>query len=101
MTGSSTPTQALARPESQLVTIFGGSGFLGRHVVGALAKRGYRLRVAVRRPNLAQFLQPLGTVGQIQLVQANLRYDSSVERAVERADAVVNLVGILTEIGRR
>lgn len=89
------------RQSPKLVTVFGGSGFLGRHVVRALAKRGYRLRVAVRRPNLAQFLQPLGTVGQIQLVQANLRYDSSVERAVERSDAVVNLVGILTEVGRQ
>ena len=89
------------RQSPKLVTVFGGSGFLGRHVVRALAKRGYRIRVAVRRPNVAQFLQPLGTVGQIQLVQANLRYDGSIARAVERADVVVNLVGILTETGRQ
>ncbi|WP_375455068.1 complex I NDUFA9 subunit family protein [uncultured Methylobacterium sp.] len=99
MTGSSTPTQALTRPASQLVTIFGGSGFLGRHVVRALAKRGYRIRVAVRRPDLALFLQPLGKVGQIVAVQANLRYPDSVARAVEGADVVINLVGILQETG--
>lgn len=89
------------RQSPKLVTVFGGSGFLGRNVVRALAKRGYRIRVAVRRPNLASFLQPLGTVGQIQLVQANLRFDSSVARAVERSDVVVNLVGILAEAGRQ
>jgi NADH dehydrogenase len=61
-----------------LVTIFGGSGFLGRHVVRELAKRGYRIRVAVRRPDLAGHLQPLGRVGQIHAVQANLRYPRSV-----------------------
>jgi uncharacterized protein YbjT (DUF2867 family) len=89
------------RAASQLVTVFGGSGFLGRHVVRALARRGYRIRVAVRRPDLAQFLQPLGRVGQIVAVQANLRYPASVARAVERADVVVNLVGILQETGRQ
>ena len=57
-----------------LVTIYGGSGFLGRHVVRALAKRNYRIRVAVRRPDLASHLQPLGRVGQIHAVQANLRH---------------------------
>ena len=87
------------RPQSQLVTVFGGSGFLGRHVVRALAKRGYRIRVAVRRPDLALFLQPLGKVGQIVAVQANLRYPDSVRRAVEQADIVINLVGILQESG--
>ena len=56
-----------------LVTVYGGSGFLGRHVVRALAKRDYRIRVAVRRPDLAGHLQPLGKVGQIHAVQANLR----------------------------
>lgn len=85
----------------KLVTVFGGSGFVGRHVVRALAKQGYRVRAAVRRPDLAHYLQPLGTVGQIQAVQANLRYRWSVERAVEGADAVVNLVGILHETGRQ
>ncbi|SMD17010.1 complex I NDUFA9 subunit family protein [Rhizobium sp. RU36D] len=83
-----------------LVTVFGGSGFVGRHVVRALAKRGYRIRVAVRRPDLAGFLQPLGNVGQISFVQANLRYRNSVDRAVEGASHVVNCVGILFESGR-
>jgi uncharacterized protein YbjT (DUF2867 family) len=83
----------------QLVTVFGGSGFVGRHVVRALAKRGYRVRVAVRRPDLANFLQPLGNVGQIQAIQANLRFPDSVQRAVQGSDAVVNLVGILAESG--
>ena len=80
-----------------LVTVFGGSGFLGRYVVRGLAARGYRVRVACRRPDLAGHLQPLGNVGQIHCVQANLRYRWSVERAVEGADCVVNLVGILAE----
>jgi uncharacterized protein YbjT (DUF2867 family) len=84
----------------RLVTVFGGSGFIGRHVVRALAKRGYRVRVAVRRPDLARFLMTAGAVGQIHGVQANLRYPDSVEAAVEGADAVVNLVGILHESGR-
>jgi NADH dehydrogenase len=88
-------------PTGQLVTVFGGSGFVGRHVVRALVKRGYRVRVAVRRPDLAGFLQPLGTVGQIHAVQANLRYPDSVAAAVKGADAVVNLVGILQEGGRQ
>lgn len=83
-----------------LVTVFGGSGFVGRHVVRALAKRGYRIRVAVRRPDLAGFLQPLGNVGQISFVQANLRYRDSVARAVEGASHVVNCVGLLFESGR-
>jgi len=90
---------ATTRPQSQLVTVFGGSGFLGRHVVRALAKRGYRIRVAVRRPDLALFLQPLGKVGQIVGVQANLRYPDSIRRAVEHSDIVINLVGILQESG--
>lgn len=83
----------------KLVTVFGGSGFVGRHVVRSLAKRGYRVRVAVRRPDLAFHLQPLGGVGQIQAVQANLRFRWSVDRAVEGADHVINLVGILFEGG--
>jgi uncharacterized protein YbjT (DUF2867 family) len=84
-----------------LVTVFGGSGFLGRHVVRALANRGYRVRVAVRRPELAGYLQPLGRVGQIHAVQANLRYPQSVATAVRDADVAVNLVGILFERGRQ
>ncbi|MFC3071695.1 complex I NDUFA9 subunit family protein [Shinella pollutisoli] len=83
-----------------LVTVFGGSGFVGRHVVRALARRGYRIRVAVRRPDLAFFLQPIGGVGQISFVQANLRYRNSVDRAVAGSDHVVNCVGILFESGR-
>lgn len=92
---------ATQTPSSQLITVFGGSGFIGRHVVRALVKRGYRVRVAVRRPDLAGFLQPLGTVGQIMPVQANLRYPDSVAAAVRGADAVVNLVGILQQGGRQ
>jgi uncharacterized protein YbjT (DUF2867 family) len=85
----------------KLVTVFGGSGFLGRHVVRALAVRHYRIRVAVRRPELTGHLQPLGRVGQIHAVQANLRFADSVEAAVRDADAVINLVGILYEKGRQ
>lgn len=84
-----------------LVTIFGGSGFVGRHTVSALAKRGWRVRAAVRRPDLAGHLQPMGVVGQIHAVQANLRYPQSVARAVEGATAVVNAVGILAPSGRQ
>jgi len=82
-----------------LVTVFGGSGFIGRHVVRALAKRDYRIRVAVRRPELAGHLQPLGKVGQIHAVQANLRYPASVEAAMRDSHAAINLVGILAEGG--
>lgn len=92
---------ATQSPSSQLITVFGGSGFIGRHVVRALTKRGYRVRVAVRRPDLANFLQPLGIVGQVSAVQANLRYPASVAAAVKGADAVINLVGILQESGRQ
>jgi uncharacterized protein YbjT (DUF2867 family) len=82
-----------------LVTVFGGSGFLGRNVVRALCKRDYRIRVAVRRPELAGHLQPLGKVGQIHSVQANLRYPASVEAAMRDSHFAINLVGILTESG--
>jgi NADH dehydrogenase len=82
-----------------LVTVFGGSGFVGRHVVRALAKRDYRIRVAVRRPELAGHLQPLGRVGQIHAVQANLRYPASIEAAMRDSHAAINLVGILAEGG--
>lgn len=92
-------TEILQTPK--LVVIFGGSGFVGRHVVRALAKRGYRIRVACRRPDLAGHLQPLGNVGQIQPVQANLRVRWSVDQAVIGADHVINLVGILHESGRQ
>ncbi|WP_054310080.1 complex I NDUFA9 subunit family protein [Mesorhizobium sp. 1M-11] len=92
-------TEILQTPK--LVVVFGGSGFVGRHVVRALAKRGYRIRVACRRPDLAGHLQPLGNVGQIQPVQANVRVRWSVDHAVQGADHVVNLVGILYESGRQ
>ncbi|MBR0982497.1 complex I NDUFA9 subunit family protein [Bradyrhizobium liaoningense] len=84
-----------------LVTVFGGSGFLGRSVVRALCKRDYRVRVAVRRPELAGFLQPLGRVGQVHTVQANLRYPASVEAALRDSHVVINLVGVLTEAGEQ
>lgn len=84
---------------NRLVTIFGGSGFVGRHVVRALARQGWRIRVAVRRPGLAFHLQPLGRVGQIHAVQANVRYPESLAPALRDAEAVVNLVGILEEKG--
>ncbi len=85
----------------QLVTVFGGSGFVGRHTVRALARSGWRVRAAVRRPDLAGHLQPMGSVGQIHAVQANVRYPDSVAAAVEGADAVINLVGILAPTGRQ
>lgn len=86
---------------SQRVTVFGGSGFVGRHVIAALAARGYLIRNACRRPDLAGHLQPLGVLGQIQSVQANVRVPWSIENAVADADAVVNLVGILAERGKQ
>ena len=85
--------------ETRLVTVFGGSGFVGRYVVRALAAKGFRIRVALRRPHTAQDLKVMGRVGQIQLMQANLRFQNSIERAVEGADAVVNCVGLLFEAG--
>lgn len=86
-------------PTDRLVTIFGGSGFVGRYTVRALAQRGWRIRVAVRRPDLAFHLQPLGRVGQIHAVQANLRFPDSVTAAAEGADVVINLVGVLQQSG--
>jgi NADH dehydrogenase len=91
----------MASNQDTLVTVFGGSGFLGRHVVRALAKREFRIRVAVRRPELAGHLQPLGRVGQIHSVQANLRYPASIEAAMRDSQVVINLVGILTESGEQ
>ena len=84
-----------------LVTVFGGSGFVGSQVVRALAKRGLRVRVAVRQPHLAYKMRLLGDVGQIQVVQANIRNEASVARALEGAQACVNLVGVLYETGRQ
>lgn len=83
------------------VTVFGGSGFVGRHVVRELAKAGSSVRVAVRRPDRALFLKTMGDVGQITPVAANVRDDASVTAAVMGSDAVVNLVGVLYETGRQ
>ncbi len=84
-----------------LVTVFGGSGFVGRYTVRALARSGFRIRAATRRPDLAGHLQPMGGVGQIHAVQANLRYPDSIKRALEGAEAAVNLVGVLYKSGRQ
>lgn len=84
-----------------LVVIFGGSGFVGRYVVQRLARRGARIRVAVRHPETALFLKPMGATGQIQVVQANVRAAQSVAAAVEDADIVINLAGILSPRGKQ
>ncbi|MBM6594008.1 complex I NDUFA9 subunit family protein [Microvirga pudoricolor] len=91
---------AIRKPIDQVVTVFGGSGFLGSYVVGALAQQGYRVLVPTRQPNLSNFL-PLGRVGQIYPIHANLRNRDSVAHAVAKADHVINLVGILQESGRQ
>lgn len=85
----------------KLVTIFGGSGFVGRYIARRMAKEGWRVRVAVRRPNEAIFVRPYGVVGQVEPVLANIRDDASVRKAIAGADAVVNCVGILQESGRQ
>ncbi len=85
----------------RLAVVFGGSGFVGRNVVRELAKRGWRVRVACRRPHHAQFLRPMGAVGQIHLSQANLRDEAAVARSLEGVDAVVNCVGLLFQTGRQ
>lgn len=85
----------------KLVTVFGGSGFIGRYVVRALCKSGARVRVAMRRPHLGAELRICGDVGQVQVVQANVRDPASVARALDGADAAVNLVGLLFEKGRQ
>jgi len=89
----------VSREEGRLIAVVGGSGFVGRHTVRALARRGFRVRAVVRRPDLAGHLQPMGSVGQIHAVQGNARYPDSIARALEGADGVVNLVGILAKSG--
>ena len=84
-----------------LITVFGGSGFLGKYVIRELVKEGWRVRAAVRRPHTAQELKVIGNVGQVQLVQANLRFAKSVERAVAGSDGVINLVSVLFEEGKQ
>ena len=83
----------------KIVTIIGGSGFIGRHIVRALAKRSYRIRVACRRPDLAGHVQPLGTPGQVMPVQANVRYPASLAAVCDGAYAVINLTGVLASSG--
>ena len=85
---------------SQLVTIFGGSGFVGRYIARRMAKEGWRVRVAVRHPNEALFVKPYGVVGQVEPVLCNIRDEASVVQALQGADAVVNCVGVLAEIGK-
>ena len=85
---------------SKLVTIYGGSGFVGRYITQRMARAGWRVRVAVRRPNEALFVRTYGVVGQVEPVLCNVRDDASVRAAMHGADAVVNCVGILNEIGK-
>ncbi|MBS9715331.1 complex I NDUFA9 subunit family protein [Pseudohalocynthiibacter aestuariivivens] len=85
---------------SKLVTIYGGSGFVGRYIARRMAKEGWRVRVAVRRPNEAMHVKPYGVVGQVEPVFCNIRDDASVRLVMKGADAVVNCVGILNELGR-
>src|SRR5258708_9759857 len=87
------------REANRLATVFGGSGFLGRYSGRAVDHEGWRVRVAVRRPELAAFLQPIGGVGQIQPVQANLRFPDSIAAALEGASAAVNATGVTAESG--
>ncbi len=89
----------IAENSEKIVTLIGGSGFIGRHIVRALAKRGYRIRVACRRPDLAGHVQPLGTPGQIMPVQANVRFPASLAAACDGATAVVSLTGVLSSRG--
>src|ERR1700723_4495275 len=86
---------------TNLVTVFGGSGFLGRHTVGALARAGWRIKVATRHPNRAFFLKPLGTVGQIDFVKCDVADAESVAPAVMGSQAIINLTGILFAKGQR
>ena len=88
-----------ASDPNRLATIFGGSGFLGRHIVRALVRKGWRVRVAVRRPDLAWFLRPMGSVGQVEPVQANLRFPDSIAAALEGASVAVNATGVKAESG--
>ncbi len=85
---------------SKLVTIYGGSGFVGRYIARRMAKEGWRVRVAVRNPNDALFVKPYGVVGQVEPVACNIRDDASVRAMMHGADAVVNCVGILNRAGK-
>lgn len=85
---------------TKLVTIYGGAGFVGRYIARRMAKEGWRVRVAVRRPNESLHVKPYGSVGQVEPVFCNIRDDASVRAAMQGADAVVNCVGVLTEQGK-
>jgi len=89
----------MSTPTPKLITVFGGSGFVGKYVVRELVKAGYRVRIPMRRPHLGLDLKVMGNVGQVQLMQANLRFPNSVRQAVAGSDAVINLVSILYEAG--
>ena len=84
-----------------IVTIFGGSGFIGRHVAQRMARAGWRVRVAVRRPHEAHFVRPYGKVGQVEPIQANVRDVASTRAAIAGAQAVINCVGVLAEAGKQ
>jgi len=92
------PKKMTSIPANKMVTIFGGSGFVGRHIVRALAQDGWRIRVAVRHPNTAHFLRPMGRVGQIQLVKSDIAKETEIANAVEGAAAVLNLVGVFNRL---
>jgi uncharacterized protein YbjT (DUF2867 family) len=85
---------------SPIVTIIGGSGFVGRHIAQRMARRGWRVRVACRRPNQAMFVRPYGVVGQVEPIQCNIRDEASTRAVIRGADAVINCVGLLSEWGR-
>jgi NADH dehydrogenase len=91
---------ALEMQMTKLVTIYGGAGFVGRYIARRMAKEGWRVRVAVRRPNESLYVKPYGVVGQVEPVLCNIRDDASVRAAMQGADAVVNCVGVLTEAGK-
>ncbi|MDX1738447.1 MAG: NAD(P)H-binding protein, partial [Alphaproteobacteria bacterium] len=84
-----------------VVTVFGGAGFVGRYVVRKLAAKGLRVRVAIREPEDALYLKTAGDVGQVTPVQANIRNEDSIRKALQGSDAVINLVGILYESGKQ
>ena len=94
------PSSQLPVGASPIVTVYGGSGFVGRHIVRRLAKAGYRVRVAVRRVNEAMFVRPYGAVGQVEPVFCNVRDDDSVRAAARGATAVVYCVGVLDDVRR-
>ena len=95
-----TQSQPTIADDAPIVTIFGGSGFVGRYVAQRMARLGWRVRVAVRRPNEALFVRPYGVVGQVVPVQANVRDDASCRRVIEGATAVVYCVGVLFSAGK-